>query len=71
MGPTAVLGDGCRRRRRRRIEGAVLWDDVSVGPGAVLRDCIVASGARIGAGADLGPAAVLGAGTSVPDRARL
>ena len=44
---------------------------MTVGPGAVLRDCIVAAGARIGAGADLGPAAVLGAGASVPDRARL
>jgi acetyltransferase-like isoleucine patch superfamily enzyme len=37
----------------------------------VLRDCIVASGARIGASVELGPAAVLGAGATVADRTRL
>jgi mannose-1-phosphate guanylyltransferase len=71
VGPNAVLGAGCVVGAGARIEGAIVWDDVTVGPGAVLHDCIVASGARIGAGADLGPAAVLGAGASVPDRARL
>ena len=71
VGPNAVLGANCVIGAGARIDGAILWDDVTVGPGSVLRDCIVASGARIGAGAELGPAAVLGAGATVADRTRL
>lgn len=33
-----------------RIEESILWDDVEVGAGAVLRQCIVTDGARVPAG---------------------
>ena len=59
VGPNAVLGDNCVVGAGARIEGAILWDDVEVGPGAVLRDCVVGAGARIGANAQLGSSAVL------------
>ena len=71
VGPSAVLGEGCVVGPCAVVEGATLWDRVEVGTGAVLRDCIVASGARIGAGAVVGPGVVLGAGATVPDGADL
>jgi mannose-1-phosphate guanylyltransferase len=71
VGPEAVLGEGCVVGAGAIIEGAMLWDDVDVGSGAILRDCIVGSGARIGAGAVVGPGVVLAAGATVPDRAQV
>jgi mannose-1-phosphate guanylyltransferase len=71
VGPDAVLGEHCAVGADAVIEGAVLWDRVEVGAGAVLRDCIVASGSRIGVRADVGPGVVLGAGADVPDEAQL
>jgi len=71
VGPGTVLGEGCVVGLCAVVEGATLWDRVEVGKGAVLRDCIVASGARIGAGAVVGPGVVLAAGATVADRAEL
>jgi NDP-sugar pyrophosphorylase family protein len=34
-----------------RVNGSILWDDVEVGAGATLTDCIVADGVRVPAGA--------------------
>jgi NDP-sugar pyrophosphorylase family protein len=70
VGPNAVLGSHCIVGAGAQIEGAILWDDVVVGPGAVLRDCIVGTGARIGANAQLGFTAVLEANTVVPPNTR-
>ena len=49
MGPLAVVGDGCRIAEDACIEGAILWEGVSVGPGAVLRDCVIGARAQVGA----------------------
>jgi NDP-sugar pyrophosphorylase family protein len=54
-----------------QVEGAILWDAVTVGPRAVLRDCIVGSHVTIGAGAQLGFTAVVEGHTRVPPDARL
>jgi mannose-1-phosphate guanylyltransferase len=71
VGPNAVLGASCIVGAGARIEGAILWDGVDVGPGAVLRDCIVGSNVTIGANAQLGFTAVLEAGTIVPPDSRM
>lgn len=71
VGPETVLGPGCVVGRGASIEGAMLWERVEVGDGAVLRDCIVASGARVGAHATVGPGVVLEAERVVQDHARL
>jgi NDP-sugar pyrophosphorylase family protein len=71
VGPEAVLGEACVVGAGAVVEGATLWERVEVAAGAVLRDCIVATGARIGAGAVVGPGAVLGAGAAVADDARV
>jgi len=71
VGPNTVLGANCIVGAGARVEGAILWDDVVVGPGAVLRDCIVGSGTRIGANARLGFTAVLESNTVVPPNARM
>jgi mannose-1-phosphate guanylyltransferase len=70
VGPEAVLGPGCTVGAEAVVEGAIVWERVDVGPGAVLRDCIVATGARIGRGAAVEPGAVVAAGDTVPDGAR-
>jgi mannose-1-phosphate guanylyltransferase len=46
-GPT-VLGDGCAVRDLARIERSVLWSDVRIGSGAIVRDSIIANGCWIG-----------------------
>ncbi|MBI4240841.1 MAG: NDP-sugar synthase [Candidatus Rokubacteria bacterium] len=71
VGPFSVLGDRTTMERGSHIDGAVLWEDVRVGPGARLSACVVADRCRIGANAEIGPGAVLGAGSVVPDGARL
>ncbi|HET8577255.1 MAG TPA: NDP-sugar synthase [Methylomirabilota bacterium] len=71
VGPNAVLGEDCSVGRGAVVEGAVLWEQVDVGERALLRDCIVGSGARVGAGAQIGPGVVLRSDVAVPDYARL
>ena len=71
LGPLTVIGDGARIARGARIEGAILWERVEVGEGAVLRDCIVGAHAVIGAHVDAAPGVVLEAGAVVPDHTRL
>lgn len=71
VGPNAVLGEDCAVGRGASIEGAVLWEQVDVGERAVLRDCIIGSGARVGAGAQVGPGVVVRSDIEVPDQARL
>jgi NDP-sugar pyrophosphorylase family protein len=71
VGPRAVVGARCHIGAGARVEGAILWEDVRVGTGAVLRDCVIAAQACIGAHAEIGPGVILEAGAVVPDRARL
>ncbi len=47
------------------VEGAVLWEGVSVGPGAILRDCIVGAGVHVAPRAQVGPGTVLEDGAVV------
>jgi mannose-1-phosphate guanylyltransferase len=46
-GPS-VLGDRCSVRERAAIERSLLWSDVKVGSGALVRDSIVGDGCWIG-----------------------
>lgn len=66
VGPNTVLGPNCAIGSGARIEGAILWDDVTVGPGAILRDCIVGSHVTIGPRAHLGPTAVVESNATIP-----
>jgi NDP-sugar pyrophosphorylase family protein len=71
VGPLTVLGPGCQIGAEASIEGAVLWERVSVGAGAVLRDCIVGADVSIGSHAQVGPGVVLEDGAVVASRARV
>ena len=66
IGPFTVIGNGVSVGRGSRVEAAVLWDHVRVGDGAVVRECVVGSGARIGAGAQVGPGAAVAENDVVP-----
>jgi len=71
VGPYAVLGDGCQVAANAIVEGAILWEQVAVGEGALVKDCLVGARARIGARAQVGAGAVLEADAVVPEGARL
>jgi len=71
VGPLTVVGDGSRIGDDARVEGAILWERVTVGPGAVLRDCVIPSNVTIGAHADIGPGAVVEPNTTIPPHTRL
>ncbi|MGE3985195.1 MAG: sugar phosphate nucleotidyltransferase [Dehalococcoidia bacterium] len=48
-GPT-VIGDNCAIREHAVIDASVLWNDVKIGAGAVVRDSIIGEGCVIGDG---------------------
>jgi len=65
VGPLVVLGDGVRIGEGATVERAVVLQGAEVGRDCVLRDCIVAAGARIGAGTHVTGGAVLGEGVTI------
>jgi mannose-1-phosphate guanylyltransferase len=71
VGPLAVLGERCRVAEGARVEGAVLWEHVDVGPGSSLQECVVGAEVRIGADVHIGPGVVLESGAVIPDHTRL
>jgi NDP-sugar pyrophosphorylase family protein len=77
VGPYAVLGDNCTVGPGAHVADSLLWDGVTVERDARLEWAIVASRARIGAGAVVGRGAVIGhdseipAGSTVAENARV
>lgn len=60
VGPYTVLGDDCEVGSGAVVADSLLWDSVVVEAGASLDWAIVASRARIGAGAVIGRGSVIG-----------
>ena len=60
VGPNVVLGKGCRIATGVKLRNSVLWDNVTVGADALIEDTIIASRARIGAGAVVNSGSVIG-----------
>jgi NDP-sugar pyrophosphorylase family protein len=64
----AIEGDRMASGARVRIDGSArvlrtaVWDDVTIGPGAVLEDCIVGDGAQVPGGARYTRCAIVPAG---------
>jgi mannose-1-phosphate guanylyltransferase len=50
LGPGVTAGPGCRVGRGSRLEGCILWEDVTVEEGCILIDTIAAAGVTIPAG---------------------
>jgi len=71
VGPLTVVGDDSRIGDDARVEGAILWERVTVGPGATLRDCVIPSNVTIGPHADIGPGAVVEPNTTIPPHTKL
>jgi mannose-1-phosphate guanylyltransferase len=59
-------GRGTRIDPAARIEDSVLWDDVSIGPGAVLEHCVVGDAVTIPAGARFAGQAIVAAACGEP-----
>src|SRR5207244_7063433 len=66
VGPAAVIGDGSTIGPDARVEGAILWERVEVGAGAVLRECVIGADVKIGTHARVGPGIVLESGAVIP-----
>jgi NDP-sugar pyrophosphorylase family protein len=71
VGPLTVVGDGSRIGDDARVQGAILWERVTVGPGAVLRDCVIPSNVTIGPHAHIGPGVVIDPNTTIAAHARI
>jgi mannose-1-phosphate guanylyltransferase len=56
----AVLGAGCRLEEGAKIEGAVVWPECTIGQGARLRNCLLASGCRVGGQCEVLDGCILG-----------
>jgi NDP-sugar pyrophosphorylase family protein len=70
VGPMTVVGDGSRIGAGARVEGAIVWERVEVGAGAVLRDCVVGADVRVGAHAEIGAGVVVESGARIAPGAR-
>jgi NDP-sugar pyrophosphorylase family protein len=71
LGELLVLGNRVSVGAQAVLERSVIWDDVAIGEGAKLNGCVVASGARIGRFASIGPGTVLGEKSVVPEYSRI
>jgi len=71
VGPLAIIGERSTIGPDALVEGAVLWERVEVGPGAVLRDCVIGADVKIGAHARIGAGVVLESGAVIPERTTL
>lgn len=71
VGPNVVLGRGCWIGAGATVRDSVLWDDVRVGPQAVVEESILASGVRVGSGAKVGAGSVVGHGFIIEDGAQI
>jgi NDP-sugar pyrophosphorylase family protein len=69
IGPYTVLGDDCEVGSGATVADSLLWDGVVVEAGASLDWAIVASRARIGAGAVVGRGSVIGHGAVIASNA--
>lgn len=54
-----VCGEGCVVERGARVEEAVMWENVSIGQGARLRECIVGDGVRVSARSEYARVAIV------------
>ncbi|MCL2769996.1 MAG: NDP-sugar synthase [Solirubrobacterales bacterium] len=65
VGSLVVLGQGVRVGSGATVERAVILDGTEIGPGCVLRDCIVSGGCRIARDTHILGGAVLAEGVTV------
>jgi len=71
VGPGVVLGEGCELGAGAHVEASVLWEAVTIGPGARLHGCLVGRACRVGTHAELGAGTVIGDDSALSDYSRL
>jgi mannose-1-phosphate guanylyltransferase len=62
----AVIGSDCKLDNNAVIEGAIIWQNVIVERGAVLKNCVVGSNCLIGAASHVSPGSVVADNTEIP-----
>jgi NDP-sugar pyrophosphorylase family protein len=70
LGPDSTLVADVQLSKGASVRGAVVWKGCTIAEGASVEGALLASDCRVGRAARIGPGAVLGAGTSLPDYSR-
>lgn len=65
IGPNTIIGKHCRIYKGARVSGSVLYEDVVIGSGARLTDCVVAANSFLGSNVSVEPMAVIGEGCEI------
>jgi mannose-1-phosphate guanylyltransferase len=71
VGPQTVLGRHCLIGADAAVERSALHDGVRVGERTVVRESVLAEGARVGADAEIGPLAMVGSRADIGSGARI
>ena len=66
IGPFSVIGERSTVATGAKISESILWDEVAVDEGAVVRGAVVASRVHIGSGAVIEPGTVIGHDARIP-----
>jgi mannose-1-phosphate guanylyltransferase len=66
IGPLVVLGDGCTVAPGARVERSVLWERVTIGASANVRDSVIGSDTHIAPSTPVGPDAVIESNAKFP-----
>jgi len=71
VGPFGFVGQNSWVQRKARVSSSILFDEVTVGQGAVVSGAIVASGVTIGRNVRIEPGSVLSPGVQIQDDLRI
>lgn len=71
IGPFSAIGKGVRLGAGSRVRESVLYDRITVAPGAVLDGCVIAEDATVGRDASIERLAVVGKGCTVGEGATI
>jgi NDP-sugar pyrophosphorylase family protein len=70
LGPDAVLTADVRVSHRARVRDSVVWEGCAIGPESQVEGALLARRVRTGGHVRIGPGAVLGEGSVLPDHSR-
>ena len=67
----STVGRRCRIGKNVTIEGAYIWDDVTVEDGSIIRQAIIANSTSIGKHCTIEPGALISCGAQIPENTKV
>lgn len=71
IGPGTILGQNCTVGANSYVSGSVVCDNVTMGVGVRLTDCVVATGSKLGDHVNVEPMSIIGEGCEIGAGAQL